>query len=86
MPKSTLKAKLSDSYDAFLARLVVAREEAGLSQREASRLLGKAKTYVNKCETKERRVDIIELMEFASVYSKKLEYFVQDFKQQYRKD
>lgn len=86
MPKSTLKAKLSDSYDAFLSRLIQAREEAGLSQREASRLLDKAKTYVNKCETKERRVDIIELMEFAGIYNKKLEYFVQDFKPQYRKN
>jgi len=82
-PKPTLKAKLTESYDSFLERLVAARKKAGYSQREASRLLGKNKTYVNKCEIKERRIDIIELMEFSRLYDEKLDYFVQDFEPEY---
>jgi transcriptional regulator with XRE-family HTH domain len=50
------------TYDAFLQKLKAAREEAGLTQREVSERLGLSHTFLNKCETGERRVDVIELI------------------------
>lgn len=39
-------------------------------------MLGKPQSYVTKCETGERRVDIVELADFARVYEKSLDYFL----------
>jgi transcriptional regulator with XRE-family HTH domain len=59
-----------------LKRLHQAREEAGLTQVEVSMALGKPQSYVSKCESGERRVDIIELLDFARIYNKPLDFFV----------
>ena len=37
-----------------------ARENAGFTQRELCRVLGKEHTFISKCELGERRVDIAE--------------------------
>jgi len=64
------------AYKRFLARLRAARTAAGLSQRAVAKALGKAPSYVAKCETGERRVDVVELTQFADLYGKPLGYFV----------
>jgi len=48
----------------------------GFTQAEAARQLGKPQSYVSKCESGERRVDVVELAEFARLYRKGLEFFV----------
>jgi transcriptional regulator with XRE-family HTH domain len=58
------------TYDAFLQKLKAAREEAGMTQREVSEKLGLSHTFLNKCETGERRVDVIELIQLAELYGK----------------
>lgn len=63
-------------YDAFLVRLKRAREDAGLTQAQAAARLNKSQSYVSKCERGELKVDVIELLAFASVYGKSLVYFV----------
>jgi len=63
-------------YAAFRARLVDARVSSGLTQEEVDRRLGRTKNYTSKCETGERRVDVIELAQFAKLYRKRLSYFV----------
>jgi len=63
-------------YDAFLRRLRQARQEAGLTQAEAAQRLGKPQSYVSKCESGERRVDVVELSDFAGLYGKGLDFFV----------
>ena len=42
-----------------------ARREAKFTQEEAGRRLGRRKSYVSKCELAERRIDPIDLQEFA---------------------
>lgn len=64
-------------YAGFLERLRLARVEAGLTQLETSRLLNKPQSYVSKCEVGERRVDFVELLEFARIYGKSISYFQQ---------
>lgn len=68
----------SDRYKAFLKRLRAARLDAGLTQVEAAQLLKVHQSYVSKCESGERRVDVVELLDFAAVYKKPLPYFVSD--------
>lgn len=62
-------------YKAFLVRLRRAREEAGLSQEAVAKLLGRAQTWVSKCELGERRVDFVELEDLAIAYRKSLDWF-----------
>jgi len=65
-----------EQYDAFLRRLRQARVDAGLTQEEVARRLGRPQSFVSKCESGERRVDVIELSQFARVYGKALEFFI----------
>ena len=65
----------SDRYQTFLKRLRQARKEAGFTQVKVAAALGKPQSYVSKCESGERRVDIIELLDFAQIYNKSLDFF-----------
>jgi ribosome-binding protein aMBF1 (putative translation factor) len=65
------------AYQRFLRQLRKAREEAGLTQREVARALGKPPSFVAKCENGERRVDVVELSRFARAYRRRLSYFVE---------
>ena len=65
----------SPAYRRFLERLRKARLDAGLSQVTVARALGKPASYTSKCELGERRVDFVELVAFARLYRKPLEYF-----------
>lgn len=59
----------SAEYREFLRRLRRARYDAGLTQVDVARRLRKPQSYVSKSEAGERRVDVIELLEFLHVYS-----------------
>jgi transcriptional regulator with XRE-family HTH domain len=63
------------AYKNFLSRLVDARKQAGLTQVEVANRLGKAHSFVSKCELGERRVDFVELQQFAKIYGKDLAFF-----------
>ena len=63
-------------YRRFLERLRAARSAAGLTQAQAAAALRRYQSFVSKCETGERRVDVIELSDFAELYGKPLKYFV----------
>lgn len=69
-------AQHNPAYRTFRVRLRAAREEAGLSQTEVARRLKKTQSWVSKCESGERRVDIIELSRFARLYAKPIDWFV----------
>ena len=68
-------AQWSDEYTAFRNKLKAARLKAGLTQVEAAKKLKKLQSYVAKCESGERRVDVLELKKFAHLYKKPLIYF-----------
>jgi len=63
------------AYKKFLARLVQARRDAGLTQVEVAKRLGKAHSFLSKCELGERRVDFVELQQLAKIYGKEISFF-----------
>ena len=71
-----MKSLHSEAYQEFLKRLRQAREDAGLTQLEVAGRLGRPQSFVSKCESGERRVDVIELAWFAELYGKRVDYFV----------
>lgn len=73
MPRSNIH---SPEYQGFLKQMIKAREEAGLTQVQVAERLNKPQSYISKCESGERRIDITELAKFAKVYNKPLDYFV----------
>lgn len=71
-----MASRYTARYKAFLRQLRSAREAAGLTQVEVAAWLGRPQSFVSKCETGERRVDVVELNEFAKLYGKPLHYFL----------
>ena len=63
------------AYKNFLARLIEARKQAGLTQVDVAKRLGKAHSFISKCELGERRVDFVELQQLARIYNKDLSFF-----------
>ena len=56
------KAQHTRRYRASLLLLRAMREEAGLTQRELGKQLGKPQSWVHNCETANRRVDVAEFV------------------------
>jgi len=69
---------MRDYYAGVLSKLISARQEAGLTQREVSLRLGMAHSYLNKCESCERAIDVAELWALAEIYGKPLSFFAPD--------
>ncbi|HXT16988.1 MAG TPA: helix-turn-helix transcriptional regulator [Gemmatimonadaceae bacterium] len=70
------RARWPKLYNEFRVCLVEARELAGMTQREAAKALGRSQSFIAKSESGERRVDIIELAQFAAVYERPLRFFL----------
>lgn len=66
----------STRYQQFLRCLRETRLKAGLTQVQVAEALGQPQSYVSKCESGERRVDVVELEEFAEVYGKRVGDFL----------
>ena len=56
MPKSVF----SDAYASFLRVLVAARKDAGISQVELARRVGRDQQFISLVERGVRRVDVVE--------------------------
>jgi transcriptional regulator with XRE-family HTH domain len=70
------KSLYSAEYERFLRLLREAREAAGLTQMQAARKMGRLQSFVSKCESGERRVDIIELGKFCQAYGVRVAQFL----------
>lgn len=71
-----LRSVYSPRYRFLIERLKQARLEAGLTQAQVAEAFGHAQSFVSKCESGERRVDVVELERFAKLYGKSLEFFL----------
>jgi transcriptional regulator with XRE-family HTH domain len=66
----------SPRYRRFLKRLRQARLEAHLTQPQVAAALKRPQSFVSKCESGERRIDVIELLDLARLYRKPIGYFI----------
>jgi transcriptional regulator with XRE-family HTH domain len=69
-------ARYALEYRRFLVQLREARLAAGMTQVQVAALLKKPQSFVAKCESGERRVDVLELARFAKIYKRALQDFV----------
>ena len=63
-------------YRYLLKRLREARRQAGLTQVQVAKALGRPQSFVTKCELGERRIDPVDLQRFAKLYRKSLSFFL----------
>ncbi len=61
---------------AISEKLREARIAAKLNQTQAAKRLKKPQSFVSRCESGTRRIDFLELEEFARVYGKPLTFFI----------
>lgn len=74
--QSPVRAVHTSRYNEILKRLRAARLAAGLSQVQVAKSLGKTQAFVSKCELGERRIDPLDVQDFATLYRKPLSHFV----------
>ena len=63
------------AYERLRLKLKETRMEAGLTQAEVARMLGRPQSFISKVETRERRVDFLELQVLAKIYGKSPSYY-----------
>jgi transcriptional regulator with XRE-family HTH domain len=71
------KTIFTKSHKYLVKQLVKARKDARLKQEDVAKKLGKTQSYISKIEAGQRRIDVVQLKEFAAVYKKKLDYFIE---------
>ena len=60
------------------AKLIAAREEANLTQRQVEQSLGLSQSELSKIENGQRKVEFLVLLRLANFYSKSINYFIPD--------
>lgn len=58
-----------ERYRVLRRRLRDARLRAGLTQDEVGRRMGRNQQFVQRCEAGDRRIDVLELLDFADLYN-----------------
>ncbi len=66
----------SKEHKHIIEQLKKAREKVGFDQKRVAKLLGKTQSYVSKVESGQRRLDVVQLKEFARIYKKSMDYFL----------
>jgi transcriptional regulator with XRE-family HTH domain len=71
-----VKSIQTKEYAYFVERLKKARLEAGLTQTQAAKKLGRPQSHISNVESGQQRVDVVELKRFAKIYNKDIGYFL----------
>lgn len=72
------RKQTAQERQAISAKLRQAREEAGLKQMHAAKLLNIPQSILSEVESGERRLDVAELKLLAKVYKKDPAWFLRD--------
>jgi transcriptional regulator with XRE-family HTH domain len=70
------KSIQTKEYAYFVERLRKARIEAGLTQIEVAKKIGRPQSHISNIESGQQRVDVVELQRFAKLYGKRISYFL----------
>jgi len=71
-----VKSIHTKEYAYFVERLRKARLEAGLTQVQVAKKLGRPQSHISNVESGQQRVDVVELKRFAKFYNKNINYFL----------
>jgi transcriptional regulator with XRE-family HTH domain len=71
-----VKSVHTKEYAYFVERLRRAREEAGLTQVQVAKKVGRPQSHISNVESGQQRVDVVELQRFAKLYNKDIKYFI----------
>jgi len=63
-------------HKSIVGKLKKARQEAGLDQVEVAKKLGRSQSYLSKIESGQRKIDVVQLKKFATLYQKDINYFL----------
>lgn len=66
------KSQHTQKYARLLRALREARKAAGLTQTDVAKRFGSHASFVSKCESGERRIDVIEFAQFCRLYGVKV--------------
>ena len=70
------KSRYTQKYARMLRALREARLQAGLTQTDVAKRFGAHASFVSKCESGERRIDVIELAQFCQQYQVRVSDFL----------
>jgi transcriptional regulator with XRE-family HTH domain len=70
------KTIYTESHRHLVSRLINARKKAKLKQSDVAKKLGRTQSYISKIESGQRRIDTVQLKEFAAIYKKKIDFFL----------
>lgn len=70
------KTITTKEYAHFIKKMKKARKEAGLKQIDVAKKMKRPQSYISRVESGEYRMDVIELKEFAKLYKKSINYFL----------
>ncbi len=70
------KTIYSKEHKYAVEKLKNARAEAMLDQNQAAKLLNRSQPYISKIESGQRRIDIVQIKEFAKIYKKDISFFI----------
>ncbi len=71
-----VRSQYSARYKRVLKQLRAARGLASLTQEQVAAALNRPQSFVSKCESGERRIDVVELEDFARLYRKPISFFL----------
>ena len=66
----------SKEHKHIVKQLKKAREDVGLSQEHVAKILHKTQSFISKIESGQRKIDVVQLKEFAKIYKKDISYFL----------
>ena len=70
------KTLYSKEHKYLVEKLKEARMKSGFDQIKVAKLLGRTQSEISKIEAGQRRIDIVQLKEFAKIYKKDIGYFL----------
>ncbi len=79
-----MKSTHTEQYRSLLALMRSSRQERGITQQELARRLGKPQSYVSKAEMGERRLDVVEFLQFMRAIEGEPMAVLRQLERQYR--
>jgi len=73
-----MKSIHDDRYHQLIRKLIELREDKSITQVQLATALGKPQSYVAKVENLDRRLDVVELVDWLKVLQVELREFIQN--------